>query len=111
MHIPSGEGGTLYDELKSAEKQIGYTPEELRNEPSIPDLFKESWNWFAKLSAKRTTNGFGLNPLSYQEMLSYFWLIETKPMFYEIQAIELFDSVFMDVYSSKQKQKQDKQKK
>lgn len=72
-------------------------------------MLYECWGWFLKLNSKRGSNGFGVNPLSYSEILSFFELIEYRPSAWELELIERLDQVVMEVYSEQQEKKQREQ--
>lgn len=59
------------------------------------------WSFFQDLDRKRTSNGFSANPISYQEMLAYFTLIGTTPDEYELVALNLLDSIALQVIADK----------
>lgn len=81
----------------------------------LNELFYDAWQFFLKLHSKRGSNGFGVNPLSYTEIKAFFDLNKIYPTHYELELIEQFDNVAMEVYSKqqqeKQKQQQNKRKK
>ena len=106
------DGGTLRDQLKVVWKTTGRKPAELDSQAELPELFYEVWGWFLKLHSKRTSNGFGVNPISYLEMLAYFELMQYKPQSWEIMMIEKFDDIAMQAFDEdrKKKEQQDKQK-
>ena len=47
----------------------------------------------------RGSNGFGINPISYTEIKSYFDLIDLKPDDWEVNLIKLFDNEAMKAYA------------
>lgn len=64
-----------------------------------------------QLNAKRTSNGFGMNPLTWSDVQAYFSLFRIVPEDAEIQLIMLLDNVFLEHYAEqaeKQKKKQSK---
>lgn len=64
------------------------------------------------LSSARTSNGFGMNPISYSEMKNYFELNQIEVHPWEVELIKMFDSAAMQVISDHQeKQRQSQQKK
>jgi len=98
--------------LKVVWKNSGKKPAELDSPAELPELFYEVWSWFLKLHSRRSSNGFGVNSISYLEMLAYFELIQYKPQSWEIIMIERFDDIAMQMFDEdrKKKEQQDKQK-
>lgn len=76
----------------------GVRPKELDDLLEIPDEFAECWQWFLRLNNRRSSNGFGVNPISYAEIMAFFQLMEYQPKFWEIELIEIFDGVAMESY-------------
>lgn len=69
------------------------------------------WRYFVELHGKRSSNGFGVNPISYQDMYAYFKLIRYTPEEWEIDLINQLDSVFLEVYNKQQESQQKSQQK
>jgi len=59
---------------------------------------------FIDLDSTRTSNGFGINPIQYSEMLAYFELFNIEPEDYEITAIRLLDSIAREHFNKKMKE-------
>lgn len=59
---------------------------------------------FIDLDSTRTSNGFGINPIQYSEMLAYFELLNIEPEDYEITAIRLLDSIAREHFNKKMKE-------
>lgn len=53
----------------------------------------------------RSGNGFGANPLTYTEILSYFTLMSMFPEEWELDLIKLLDKVALDEYSKETEKK------
>jgi hypothetical protein len=77
----------------------GKKPVELEELKELPEEFAECWSWFLRLNSKRTSNGFGMNSISYLEILALFDLINYRPHAWELEMIEAFDSVAMEYFS------------
>ena len=92
----------LKKELESVWKQTGIKPKELDDIVELPDCFKYAWEYFLKLNQKRTSNGFGLNPISYSEMKSFFDLNQIIPDSVEIEVISLLDNLALEHYAKEQ---------
>lgn len=67
------------------------------------------WKYFINLQNKRTSNGFGMNPLSYSDIHAYFCLIQVQPEEWELETILKLDSIAMDQFA-KDIEKQNKTK-
>lgn len=88
---------------------------ELESLTECPDSMVYIWKHFIMLNNKRTSNGYGPNPLQYSELLAYFQLFQDWPDDWEIEMIMKLDSVFLDTQAAKaekdQKQNEMKNKK
>jgi hypothetical protein len=51
------------------------------------------WQWFVDLHNARQSNGMGVSPLSYSEMLAWSVLTGNKPTAEEIKAIKRVDLI------------------
>ena len=100
MSKDSGSG-SLRDQLNLVWKNTGIRPKELDDLPELPKTCIEVWNWFIDLSASRTSNGFGMNPFTYQEILAYFTLINVIPKDWEIKLLKMLDSKAIEILSPK----------
>lgn len=72
-------------------------------------MFYEVWGWFLRLNSKRGSNGFGVNPIQYSEICSFFELMQYTPSAWELELIERLDSVVLEVYAEQQEKKQREQ--
>lgn len=99
---------TLRDQLEVVWKTTGVKPPELEPPCELNQLFYDAWRFFLDLHSCRSSNGFGVNSLSYSEMKAYFELNQIEPFWYEIEAIKMFDTVFLDEFNKSQ-EKQRKQ--
>ena len=75
----------------------GRRPPELDELVDFPSDMRYQWQYFIALHNKRSSNGFEGNPISYQEMYSYFSLIGYFPMEWEIELISALDDIFLGV--------------
>lgn len=60
------------------------------------------------MNSARTSNGFGVNPLSYSEIKAYYDLQQQVPEPWEADLIRYMDATVMNVYAEKAKQEQPK---
>lgn len=96
--------------LESVWKQTGVKPKELEDLVELPDYFRYAWEYFLKLNQKRGSNGFGVNPLSFTEIKSFFELNQIVPDPMEIEVITLLDNIAMEHFA-KEAEKNNKKKK
>ena len=75
----------------------------------FPHEMVQQWEFFIDLHNKRTSNGFGLNPISWEAMQSYFSLIQYQPWEWELKLISKLDSVALSAYAKEQERNQKKQ--
>lgn len=91
-------------------RQTGIRPKELDDMLEFPDGMSEVWKFFTDLNNARASNGFGINPISYSEMYSYFKLLEIQPQEWEIEIIKRLDRVALEAYAEQAKKEQKKSK-
>ena len=88
----------------------GKRPKELEELLYPPESMVYQWQYFIALHNKRSSNGFGVNPISYQEMHAYFSLIGYCPQEWELDLINKLDTVFLEVNHKQQEAQQKKNK-
>ena len=64
----------------------------------MPESMKEYWSWFIRLHNRRPAS-MGLASIPYSEMQAFFNLIGVYPDPYEIELMELFDSIAIKILS------------
>ena len=101
---------SLKDQLESIKRQGGKIPEEYMNLLECPVYFQDLWSYFLQLNNKRSSNGFGVNPINYTEILSLCKLKGILLYPYEIDIIMQLDNICLDQYAKEQKQEQEKSK-
>lgn len=69
------------------------------------------WKYFLDLNKKRTSNGFGMNPISWYDMHGYFELNHIVPLPEEIELINMLDEVMLEHYAKEAEKQQKKTKK
>lgn len=95
-------GATAREHLTAIWKQSGVKPAELDNE--CPAIFESVWADFIVLSGKRTSSGFGANPLLHSEIESWCRLTGTSLTAFEIELIDRLDRKYLE-HSAKQSEK------
>lgn len=67
------------------------------------------WEYFLRLNRKRTSNGFGVNPIPFTEIESFFRLNQIEYSPDEVFLIELLDNLALDHFQ-KEAEKNNKNK-
>jgi hypothetical protein len=96
LDAPQEDGSRLRDHALHILKATGETPEEYQS-LKAPDAVVHCWHWFIELNRTRASNGFGQNPISYTEIVSWSQLTGVVPEPFEVQAIMALDSAYMSV--------------
>ena len=88
--------------MKSAYKQSGIKPEQLE-EHEFPFLFERAWNFFSELNSSRSSNGFGLNSISYTEIHAWNQLTNSEITEKEVEILRLLDYEYLTIHQKKDK--------
>lgn len=110
MQERQGDGASFREHLLSVQKLTGKPQPEL-NGPELPQGAYFVWSWFVKLSSKRTSNGFGMNPISYTEMKSFFDLEGVIPEDWELEILNRLDYMALESYAKESKKQEQKNSK
>lgn len=89
----------MRDQLNSVWRQTGKKPKELDELLELPQSCLSVWKWFIDLHNARGSNGFGINPITYTEIKSYFDLIDLQPEEWEVTLIKLLDNEALAAYA------------
>lgn len=87
------DGATLRDHLLAAERSGLAAPELVG--PPLPAAGAYLWGWFLDLSAARGRSGFGLGPISYQDIAAWAWLHGIAPSSFELGVLRRLDLAFL----------------
>lgn len=109
MSEVQADGKTLRENLLNVQRQLKRVPKELEDLVELPDCMREYWIWFIRLSNRRPS-GMGISAIPYSEMLAFFELMGIVPEPYEVEVIEMFDSVAIKHYQKQQEKEQAKAK-
>lgn len=90
-------GITRRDELKQVEDQKGEPVAELEC-IEIPDCVDYLWEWFGELNMSRSSNGFGVNPISYLEIQSWNELNTNMIRPWEVKTLKKMDAIFLEFH-------------
>lgn len=96
------------DQLRVVWERTGVKPKELDELVELPFSCYTAWEAFAKMNARRTSNGFGINPITYSEIDSYCSLYQLVLEPWELDLICAFDNEAL-ISHSKQAQQAQKQ--
>lgn len=99
MNARQPDGCTLREQLLSVQRQTKKTPVELQNLTELPESCYSIWGHFLALDSKRSSNGYGANPLSYSDIKAYFDLIQETVEPCEVRLINTLDRTLLDVYA------------
>ncbi len=73
----------------------------------MPESLLEYWHWFLRLHNHRPA-GMGVASIPYSEMQSFFNLMGVSPEPYEIEIIEMFDSIALRIIRNQMDKKQER---
>ncbi len=76
------------------ERQTGKRPPELDG-PDLPPDLEHLWHWFLELHARRTSNGFGSNPLSWTDIFAWMTLTQPGARLEELKLVLALDNTWM----------------
>lgn len=63
--------------------------------PDLPGCVAHVWAWFCELSAARTSNGWGANPITFPEIDAWARLTRSEPTPWEIGLIRRIDAAIL----------------
>jgi len=93
MQQDAGGGASVSDHLKAAARKGRI---KLKEPPHLPPGTAYLWNDFVRMSRRRRNNGFGPEPLSYEDIRSYAYARAITFADWELDAIEALDDAFID---------------
>ena len=96
--------------MNSVWKQTGVKPKELDELVELPEVFSYLWADFLRLNSNRTSNGFGINPISLLDIVLYYQLYKIDVQPWEVEVLQYFDNTVMNFYSKKAEAEQNKNK-
>jgi hypothetical protein len=100
--VVAGDGNTTRKHLETIWKKTGVKPKDLEND--CPEIFEQLWLDFIRLDSKRTSNGFGANPLLDSEIESWCRLNKVSLSVFELELIEKLDRKKLE-FTAKQSEK------
>lgn len=97
------DGCTTRQHLENIYRQTGRKPAELDNE--LPEFHAQVWADFLSLNAKRTSNGFGSNPITYLDIKAWCELNDITLSKADIDLIDRLDKAFLNHQASQAESK------
>lgn len=94
------DGSTLRDAHMSLWRQNFFKPEEMPEElkpVDCPDNVKYLWEYFLSMSKRRTSNGFGYNPLTDQQVESWARRRGITLLPFENMLLDELEPVFLSI--------------
>jgi hypothetical protein len=64
--------------------------------PTLPAALVYLWNHFIQLHRGRSYNGFGANPISWNDFHAYCQLTRTALTPWEVETIRMLDEVYLE---------------
>lgn len=80
--------------LRQVEKSKGIQLVE-DDELEPPAHLRHVWEWFIELHGRRSSAGYGPNPISYQDLQAWSLLTGSRPRTVEVAMIVAVDDVYM----------------
>jgi hypothetical protein len=65
--------------------------------PEPPRLLGYLWVWFCELSSARSSNGYGLNPITFPEIYAWTRLMGVRPTPWETSVLRRMDAAVLSV--------------
>ena len=102
LSILQSDSRPLRTHLESVYKQTGIKPDQLQ-ELEFPFIFEHLWKYFSQLNNARSSNGFGLNSLSYTEIYAWSQLTNSEVTPKELDILKQLDYLYLTVNQKKDK--------
>lgn len=77
--------------------------EEQLRVPPLPPSLTYLWSIFCRLSSRRTSNGFGINLITYPEIDAFQRVTGFRLMQWEVEMIETIDRLYLAEYARNRK--------
>lgn len=89
-------------------RQTGIKPKELEELVDLPESCKQVWQYFLELHSSRAGNGFGANPISYTDILSYCTLHDLQLEQWELVLLRRLDNTALEHLAKEQEKLRNK---
>jgi hypothetical protein len=89
------DGATLRAHLERVYQNTGFKPQQLAEAPELPEDGILVWTYFCELSAERSGNGMGPNPISSRDIEAWCRLNGIQLEVWEIGLIKRLDREFL----------------
>lgn len=90
------DGATLREHLKSFQRQSG-KPEPLLQPVECEEDIKYLWDYFCSMNARRTSNGFGLNPITEEGVEAWARRRGIRLERFENYALDALEQLFLSL--------------
>lgn len=97
------DGSTTRQHLENIYRQTGRKPIDLENE--LPEFHSRVWEDFLSLNSKRTSNGFGSNPITYLDIKAWCELYQVRLSLSDIDLINRLDNEYLKYQASQAESK------
>lgn len=94
LNEPQDDKQPLRFHLEKVYQRTGVMPELLK-QGKCPELFEYCWQDFLELNSTRTSNGFGLNAITYNEIDCWARLLNKPITANDIDVIKQIDNVYL----------------
>lgn len=88
------DGSTARQHAEAYERQTGKPSPELSG-PELPNDVVHLWRWFLDLHARRGSNGFGGNPLTWSDILAWVMITQPGARVEEVRVLLALDNAWM----------------
>lgn len=96
----------MRDKLEAVRRQTGITPKELENLLECPEMMVFVWQYFLDLHNTRSSTGFGVNPITYQEIKAYSSIMGIQLDEWEVRVIKRLDHIALEHFAEVQEKQQ-----
>lgn len=97
----------MREQLETIKKKTGKLPPEYQDQKELPIYLSDIWGYFLQLDNKRTSNGFGVNPITYSDLNAFCMLKRIELEDYETDLIMRLDNMRLKIYEEEIKKQQD----
>lgn len=92
---PDKSGVSLRDHYEQLARTTGQIVPELEPPVDLPFVVEHVWEYWSQLHSGRSNNGFGPNPLGWQEIQAWATLTGTRLRSWEITALKRLDVLYL----------------
>lgn len=97
LSVRDDKGVSKREHLMQVEKQLGFTPDGLKNTHVFPWVLRNVWAAFCDLSASRGSGATGLNPISFGDIKAWSDITNTPISPREVSVIKELDKLYLRI--------------